>query len=259
MSKHTDYTPLPNENVLKRKRTDDEAEHDPKLKEFLEVMQPPSKTKTWENDVHLPSANTQTVDTVQEVVAPEAESEDEYQEIIRKKPKTSESTKESLVEPQPALTSTKISASNIEEDTVEDELVEQIDGAGGAGERPVVSDTDWLRSRTNRVLDLVEDEEETPSQPIVTDAVPQKENNQEQEPDATSAMKVDEPELSTHDADATDTILGEEDKIRQTGRLYLRNLHFDVTSDDLREHFSGFGDLDEVRKASVFCSLSFLL
>ena len=38
----------------------------------------------------------------------------------------------------------------------------------------------------------------------------------------------------------------EEDKIREHGRLYLRNLHFGVKEEDLREHFAKYSSLEEV-------------
>ena len=48
--KSDDYFPPPREeHLLKRKR--EEAEQDPKLKEFLEIYQPPSKTNIWTDGV----------------------------------------------------------------------------------------------------------------------------------------------------------------------------------------------------------------
>jgi len=76
----------PNKSTMKRKRSDVD-ESDTKLKEFLEVMKPKSKSKTW---------NTEAVDNVQEpptkmqaIEFPEAESDGDYEVV----PKKSEQTK----------------------------------------------------------------------------------------------------------------------------------------------------------------------
>jgi multiple RNA-binding domain-containing protein 1 len=114
-----------------------------------------------------------------------------------------------------------------------------------------VSDVDWLRSRTNRLLELVEDDEQSvpvaqltkpqstqpaqPTQPVVAEAVAQSD-------------EVEEPEARPEDVPPS----AEVDKIRETGRLYLRNLHFDITEEELREHFSNYGSLQEVSPLFLF-------
>jgi multiple RNA-binding domain-containing protein 1 len=121
-----------------------------------------------------------------------------------------------------------------------------------------VSDVDWLRSRTNRLLELVEDDEQSapaaplpkaqsaqpvqPVQPIVPEAVAQPE-------------EVEEPEPRPEDVPPS----AEVDKIRDTGRLYLRNLHFDITEEELREHFSKYGTLQEVSLLTIFFFLFFFM
>ena len=45
-----------------------------------------------------------------------------------------------------------------------------------------------------------------------------------------------------------------EDKIREHGRLFIRNLPFKTTEDALRERFSSFGPLEEV--SLTFISIS---
>jgi multiple RNA-binding domain-containing protein 1 len=125
-----------------------------------------------------------------------------------------------------------------------EEAMEGVETEAEANPGPV-SDVDWLRSRTNRLLELVEDDEQSvpaaplskpqstqvaqPVQPVVAEAVAQ--------PD-----EVEEPEARPEDVPPS----AEVDKIRDTGRLYLRNLHFDITEEELREHFSKYGSLQEV-------------
>jgi multiple RNA-binding domain-containing protein 1 len=111
-------------------------------------------------------------------------------------------------------------------------------------EQRVVSDADWLRSRTNRVLELVEDDEV----PATTIRAPQA-----PPPQAANAERVEvvkaapEPPLPpVQEEEVVDAAQAEEDKIRHTGRLFLRNLAFDVTEDELKSKFSTHGELEEV-------------
>jgi multiple RNA-binding domain-containing protein 1 len=114
-----------------------------------------------------------------------------------------------------------------------------------------VSDVDWLRSRTNRLLELVEDDEQSvPTAPL---SKPQStQPAQSTEPVVTETVaqpdEVEEPEARPEDVPSS----AEVDKIRETGRLYLRNLHFDITEEDLREHFSKYGSLQEVSPSFHF-------
>jgi multiple RNA-binding domain-containing protein 1 len=236
-SRYNDYLPPPKDSSLKRKR--DETEQDPKLKEFLDVMQPPSKMKGWANDdTPIDASAPFAAEPAEVVVASEAESDDEYQ-VLEKKSKTAV--------PTPAIASKSVPATTPKVAEQTEEPKEQTVGAvpdteGPAPEQGLVSDADWLRSRTDRVLDLVEDDEAPPRDVPIVDA----EESSKVEDDAQDA--VEQPCPNTHEPDTEATsISAEEDKIRETGRLFLRNLHFDVTEDDLRTHFSKYGAIDEVR------------
>ena len=245
--RNDDYIPPPRESNLKRKR--EEAEHDPKLKEYLDVMQPRSKTTLWANEeAQVPHAGAPApaVQSAEDVEFPAAESDDEYQ-VLSKKPKTARSTPP--VEPQPVVDTSMVDSGDAEITNAENINEEKGDDTSPVDQGPV-SDADWLRSRTNRVLDLVEDDDDDdgPSaQTAVAANVPAPQQ----------AAQVDEqPETSNTPAEpVVNTAPSEEDKIRQTGRLYLRNLSYLVTEEDLRGHFSKYGPLDEVRRYWLFLFL----
>lgn len=236
-----EYKPPPRqENELKRKR--DEAEQDPKLKEFLEVYQPPSKTKIWANgESHVYEANAAEGTAVPEIAVPEEESDDEYQ-VISKKPKVAV---EPTATPAPAQPSSAEEPAKDPVDAVVDtgEAMEDVQEAPTAEQGPV-SDMDWLRSRTNRVLELVEDDE-VPAANIPTSQAPASQPPRAAEDSADVVEAQSEPAQPTaeHPESAAPD---EEDKIRETGRLYLRNLHYEVTEDEIREQFSKHGALEEV-------------
>ncbi|KAH6643196.1 hypothetical protein C7974DRAFT_119352 [Boeremia exigua] len=238
--KTDDYFPPPKEdNALKRKR--EAAEQDPKLKEFLEVYQPPSKTNIWtEGDAQVAAGNaTAVAEPVQDVVVPADESDDEYQ-VISKKPKVVEAPQEVTEEASPVVAAAPVNHVEAATSEIADVAMPDVPDSAPA-DQPPTTDDDWLRSRTNRLLDLVEDDDV----PVAPASAPTK----------PAAEKRDSPVAPTHQPDvptqpvvepATDSAPSEEDKIRETGRLYLRNLHFDVTEEDIRNQFSQFGSLDEI-------------
>lgn len=234
------------ETSLKRKRPEEEADNDPKLKEFLDVMgQAPSKKKSWINDdIQQGLATAAEAATEEEVKVPEGESDDEYQ-VIEKKPKTSHSTAQSAAPPVGPVSAVPPPV-EAEEDVDMEGSSEDAQPAVVPPTAPV-SDSDWLRSRTNRTLDLVEDDDEprpaTEKVPTVPAPAPA------EQPQETHDNEVDQPVPSkANDVGTAPTALSETDKIRQTARLYLRNLHFDVTKDDLYSHFSKYGQIEEVSR-----------
>lgn len=231
-AKTTEYVAPQKENALKRKR--EEATQDPKLKEFLDAYQPASKSSLWAN------GDAQTVETPlpdaagEKILIPEDESDDEYQ-VIAKKPKPASELSEPLISaPADSKNEAKVLT---EPDAMDvDNIVEDCETPADAS--GPVSDADWLRSRTNRVLDLVEDDEI-----MVDDPRPTTKAAEQQTPPAVAEQS---PESQDAAEDSIHTAPTEEDKIRETGRLYIRNLHYDVTEDDLRSHFSRYGTLEEV-------------
>ncbi|KAF2006522.1 RNA-binding domain-containing protein [Amniculicola lignicola CBS 123094] len=233
-----DYVPPPKDNSLKRKRADEQAENDPKLKEFLEVMQPRSKAKIWQNEDAELASGANLAEVVEKVDVPEGESDDEYQVIEQKSKLSSRGIKSPIPEPPPLVDAI---VEDTEDIPMTDETANDAPQAAEADQGPV-SDADWLRSKTKRLLDL---EEEGRSQP----AVPRPVSPPALQPevDAPSPMEVDDPEPEKAEEDHVElSELTEEDKIAQTSRLFLRNLSYGVTEEDIRQHFAKLGPLVEV-------------
>jgi multiple RNA-binding domain-containing protein 1 len=213
----------------KRKR--DDVETDPKLKEFLEVMQPASKTKKWvstmeDEEMGRPPSK------IQAIELPDAESDDDY-EAVPKRQRIKSPAKPSI-----PLLSTNTPVEVVEKSVNAEEPLPEV--------APSATDDDWLRSRTNRLLDLVDPDkilEEQGGNTVPTETAhivdpveqPSLLNDESfLEQDLTPA---DEPE------DKPDPILEE---ISKNGRLFVRNLPYTATEDDLRNHFKPFGSLEEV-------------
>jgi multiple RNA-binding domain-containing protein 1 len=117
---------------------------------------------------------------------------------------------------------------------------------------PNATDDDWLRSRTSRLLDLVDVNDlpvVVPTQNIPALAMSSS---------AISAL-IPEPAVQVEDdfegfsdhgeaeettADIVDPTI---EAIKASGRLFVRNLPYTATEDDLRKHFEKYGAVEEVR------------
>jgi multiple RNA-binding domain-containing protein 1 len=211
----------------KRKRSDvDDA--DPKLKEFLEVMQSASKPKTWaiqgEDDSALEPPT-----KMQAIEVPEAESDGEYEAVPKKPRKTSP--------PKATIQTELVAVSSIMERPTEG------DEAVVAPAAPDATDDDWLRNRTNRLLDLVDPEELVHSRVEANANESTVAETTTDEPVTNEEPSIEEEEFEGFEDEKPDPVI---EAIKSNGRLFVRNLPYIASEEDLREHFETFGTLDEV-------------
>lgn len=245
----------------KRKREIiDEA--NPKLKEFLNVMQ------TSGRSIHdmVPEVIEERPSKIKAVAVPEHESDDEYENVPSKSERPAPRARQAPTSPPASVPTAVEAVANTESDgdagmsAVPNEEPETSEAPGSA---PVAAtDDDWLRSRTNRLLDLVGDDDEIPLRPLPSseDAVVQNLPALRTEilvadggdaPKPTSVpvfpneeMQVDDVEPALKD-DALETV-------HKTARLFVRNLPFSATADDLRTHFDQWGTIEEVSINNYF-------
>lgn len=201
-----------------------------------------------------PDADMTGLATGGDVLVPEGESDDEYEQIPKKKEKlrkleSSETSRSLVINQQPSTETSDQGALPVAEGVVVDgvkpqeaEKLPQLDAGA--------TDDEWLRSRTNRLLDLIDPEDlPRPTEPAVEaetvvrddreddDVQPSRDATEEDAPEeADDNMKgADGPE--TDDAVAT---------ISRTSRLFVRNLPYTTTEEDLHEEFGKYGTLQEV-------------
>ena len=225
-------------------------EDDPKLKEYLEVMKPKSKKRTWEND-DVAQANTEApVDDENQMTIEAGASDDEYEVVPRK-------AKRTKVDPPPA--------DQQPVETVAEEVVPpQTDNAEGNAQEDVapqgpVSDADWARSRTSRLLGLLDDdeEEEENNRPKARAASVSSSDMEDVAPTKSGPSKAatttDTPaptaavdESAQPEADAEPT------GVRASMRLFVRNLPYDVQQEDLQSEFASYGNVEEVSTTIPF-------
>lgn len=132
--------------------------------------------------------------------------------------------------------------------------------------RPV-TDEDWIRSRTSRLLGLVDDDEDE-EMALETGAaardspVAEKAANRASAAVADATIKADGPDdppqstesdqagdSAEHDMPMVDATEEQSNSIRETGRLFLRNLSYQIKEEDLDTLFAPYGQIQE---ASAF-------
>lgn len=264
----------PTDNKLKRKREGtDEPRKDAKLQEYLEVMQPPSKSKTWANeDNSVTRTSTAAHVEVSNLENQDGQSDEEYKKVStqfrqrRADPEPREHSKltKPLVSTPNEYRSEAPASSHTYSLPVQPTSSAEFDREGLEG--PIAAtDADWLRTRTSRLLGLADNDEDLNRSAAEHSALPSPEEqfpvDQSEEtpaPDAESKGNQEYmPEvfpLSLNDSNVA--------AIEVSGRLFVRNLPYSAGEDDLRHFFSSTGDLEEVRLPSItssavcFCSRS---
>ena len=209
------------------------------MRELLEVMQP--STKSWSNGDLATLDNSAVSASVP--AADVGESDDEYAEIPSKRKKAKQE------ETVPTVQDIHMSGT----EAVIDAAVASTNDTEAVSEKQPLNDDDWLRSKTSRLLDITDDidsrglEVPTSNRSLLPAAPPETEKlsgdhvnlrllriaESEEQP-------KDEPEENVPESNPV------AEEICKTGRLFVRNLPYTATEDDLRDAFSPFGPLTEV-------------
>ncbi|ORY54804.1 uncharacterized protein BCR38DRAFT_145735 [Pseudomassariella vexata] len=217
-------------NAKKRKR---DLSYDAKLQEFLGVMQP---GKNPENSALEVDEET----NPRKIVALSGEeSDNEYEKIPSRNRSIVEPTTSKKVTTPSGAASNSIIPGDASGDTVSDAQDPPCALSGKAA-----TDDDWLRLRTNRLLDLMDDDDiaaipsrAEPSTSLPPTPVPTKSYA---EPERTDEADGDKPEP---DSLEEETPL---QSISRTRRLFIRNLSYKITEEDIRKFFEQYGSLEEV-------------
>ncbi|TGJ87564.1 hypothetical protein E0Z10_g1197 [Xylaria hypoxylon] len=239
----------PDANDKKRKR-DALNESDPKLQEFLNLMQTSkisaSKLHGHENDAALEPP------TKKVAATDEPESDDRYQSMPTQSSKRS-ATQPAKLFPESQSRPPALPIADSHPDVPDEEPASPAVNHVQDTTTGTTDDDDWLRNRTNRLLDLAGEDDIVPVRPQPTtahstdkqilghttpDDVNMTEKNITVVPEESVEMSTDSQNTAILDA------------IRKTARIFCRNLPYDATSEDLRIHFEEFGELEEVHVPS---------
>ncbi|KAF3394389.1 Multiple RNA-binding domain-containing protein 1 [Penicillium rolfsii] len=238
------------DNALKRKR-DDSKSQDPKLQEYLALMKTSSKTRTWANDDSTAMALAAELNVAPINTPTQDNSPTEELPSHPKKVRVQEPEADGGLEKPQAMDVDK-SDEGVEEDTPG-----QHDAEAAQDEAGPVSDSDWLRSKTSRLLGLLDEDEQAEFDQHKA-AEPTESQRPDMEESRTAVFEEARPQPVADDAvgedeDAVETTPERPDPnvdlIRDSARLFVRNLAYDITDTDLQPLFAPFGKLDEIHVA----------
>ncbi|KAL2007846.1 hypothetical protein VTN00DRAFT_7828 [Thermoascus crustaceus] len=220
-------------------------------------MQHSSKTKTWANDEGL----AESLNPVSSSKRPleEEQPNEEPSQSQRKKAKVDGVADTSLPKMQarektPSTDGEQVvshdsDGTRIAEQDRNEDAVEQDASAAPQSQTEPQSDADWLRSKTSRLLGLLDDDEQAEQ-----DASKQRKTLEPLEEDDdsesggvaldTQAAPVSSNTEKTKEEDDANTNL-----IRNSARLFVRNLPYDATEADLEPVFLPFGKIEEIHIA----------
>lgn len=216
-------------------------------------MQHSSNTKTWANDDALPKQNEQSVNTPAQPAETDRTTQEapSFQGKRAKVEDARDTAGRDGAQPEPMVV-----------DSTGDTAEKQDAPASDEEEPAPVSDSDWLRSKTSRLLGLLDEEEqaEFDSKPVEEKAASPVEPQVRADPQPAEVSvpqdsKEQEDEKPEEEAPENDPNV---DLIRSSARLFIRNLPYDTTDSDLEPTFTPFGKVEEVSKfldclPSVFC------
>ncbi|EON98528.1 putative pre-rrna processing protein [Phaeoacremonium minimum UCRPA7] len=224
----------------KKRKREDLDESDKKLKEYLEVMKTGQVSSNKLEGIMDPGQPD--VGKEEPALQIEAESDDEYETIPTRPAKKPREATEGR-EAEPATQDLRVA------DVVKGQDPPTLPEASRPTADVNATDDDWLRSRTNRLLDLVDpDDPEVAVKQQSSQVVP-KQGSQDIPADGSPVspgvvdqdVVEDHEEQPAHHVDQDSAV----DTIRGTARLFLRNLPYSATEEDLRSHFETFGEVKE--------------
>ncbi|KAF4236458.1 hypothetical protein CNMCM6805_007564 [Aspergillus fumigatiaffinis] len=233
-------------NTLKRKRDGDSTQKDPQLQEYLSVIERPSKTKTWANGEDF-------LNTVQNQPATSDQREDqrddpteqveEHSHKQRKKARVDDAPKVAHgPDPEPMV------VDKTEEEHERTNPDDQGEAISHTQEEPEpVSDADWLRSKTSRLLGLLDEDEQAEF-----DSTAQRKPDPSPQPATVSKAGVqhsDDGKAAVESSTEEEEVDTNIEHIHLSSRLFVRNLPYDASESDLEPVFSKFGKVEEIHVA----------
>ena len=224
-----------------------------KLQEFLDVMQAPSKSKTWDNQ---DATTTQIAAEPTLSAARKGEAKTRYDEEYEPIPKKTKSERKKT--PKEENISELLQAEAVvhlqDETTHTAEQSSEVLRQKPSDNVKPASDADWLRSRTSRLLGLIDDDDAI-GQNMMSDkgeahraASPPNPEHLDTETEFDASAQANE---GSNNVDGISLVSppdsGEEGAI-STGRLFVRNLAYTATEEELRQHFErgAYGTIEEV-------------
>lgn len=211
---------LKKQKVIKSK-IDEEIESNPKLKEFMETFKPSSQSKSWASDSLADGSGAPSSKDLENALAekdgpvpqiPKNDSDDEYEDFDKKPDDDEDEVMIPFNEPN--------------ENSQDDEQ------SNAKARDDKISDLEWLQLKRKR---MIENEDR------IREIEEQQRQQMKRKAHAPTRIQSEEPEV-----DPIEVIIN---KIKETGRLFIRNILYTSTEEEFQELFSKYGKLEEVHIA----------
>ncbi|ETV87264.1 hypothetical protein, variant [Aphanomyces astaci] len=176
--------------------------------EFVETMQPRSKTKFWANDDVVDAASGAGPETIQSILHDSNDSDDEYEDLDTIHDVNKQSAKKA-----------KTGGDDTDDESGDDDSMDK----SKASSKQTMSDLEFLKAKTVRRIADSDDEEDNAS-----------DNSDDNSEDDDAVTKLNQP---SHD---------DETPVAPSARLFIRNLPYSCVEEDLTELFAGYGTIVEL-------------
>ncbi|XP_024381120.1 uncharacterized protein [Physcomitrium patens] len=287
---------------FRSKTADSELENDPQLQEFLEVMQPRSKSKLWANDTKIASNGS---DSASKHGKQKQGSKKEKKASVEMKTvetfsrrvpinkgkgvekltqmhvrfddsDSEESDEDELYEEAPVLDNTESREGAADKEDVDEDGVNPIQDPVLKDE--TLTDLDYLKSRTKSGAWSDDDDDDDASDKDAAlddanDLTTSSKEDDDEDGEEEDESEVEDEEMNDAadnvviaeidrddgkngldhieqsaegDAHVAPVLAEEQESVSETGRLFVRNLPYTATEEELAELFGKFGELSEV-------------
>lgn len=217
-----------------------------KLHEFLEVMQPPSKSKVWENqDAAIAQASAHPISKADNMVTREIRSDEVYEHVPKRMKKEHKVEEDNVVPVDPPVPVHMPVPRMDAETSSDDRDVSQEATQEPLAKSSMASDADWLRSRTSRLLGLVDDDDVQLTAPL--EEAPTEKVGLSEVPEPVKEGDVSDANIHAGEVVEVEGVVHENEAIGNR-RIFVRNLTYTTTEEDLRKHFEDghHGTIEEV-------------
>ncbi|KAK4347679.1 hypothetical protein RND71_034018 [Anisodus tanguticus] len=211
----------------KKNSKQESKDGDPQLQEFLEVMQPRSKSKLWANDTLTAPSLTRS--------KKDGDKQSQGKETSQQKMDTDVSELDEVIKKEESLSDS-----------------EKSEKPDGSCNDEVMTDTDYFKSIVRK--DWSDSESSEGDSDSESDAEGGKNSEDANagnilEPDDTVDFLNDGVTTSNNQslelADPSSSVKDEKEDL-ESGRLFVRNLPYTTTEEELEEHFRAFGNVSQV-------------
>lgn len=211
----------------KRSTIDEDISNNPALQDFIEATKPATQSKSWSNGIVVNAGGAPSNSLLEQALAMKDSGamEDKFQNNVA----------DEIFKLAENESDEEYDKADQKDEDVEDEPMIALDSIpqDQAKNDEAVSDLDWLKQRRIRISDSspTEVQEVKEKKLEVTAEKTQKKNTK-----PAPVLQRDPEEIAI-------------EKIRSTGRLFLRNILYSAKEEEFRNLFSKYGELEEVHVA----------